>query len=453
MNMNSPIVMSYASIAANRFGYGARGDELIEAQKDPKKWIIEQLQPIQFSQPYPSSADVFKQHVKYVNARNKRKMSMAGENQPTENMKSMGRKYLRSMSVSSVTEAVSSPHSVSWRLLDFFSNHFSVTSNGQLLTGLSATLEREAIAPNLLGHFSDLLLASVQHPAMIIYLNNEKSIGPNSKQSKKNNKGLNENLAREILELHTLGVDGPYTQEDVLALAKGITGWSISNLRKAKQLGFTFRANTHEPGHRVFMGKRYPQSGIAQGETMLQDLAAHPATARHVCYKLACHFVNETPPSSLVDSMIATWHKTQGNIKAVMTTMLQADEAWLSTPQKFKSPRELVISTLRALGTMKIRDNVIFNSLTALGQEPFNAGSPAGYGDTQQDWLGANALMARIDWATKLASIRSDANAEKIMHAALNLAQTSHTYLSVVRAESRQHALALLLLSPEFQRR
>lgn len=453
MSESSPfsIVMSHASIAVNRFGYGALGHELFAAKQNPKKWVVEQLQPIIFTQPLPSSDEVFAQHVKYVEARKRQKEQM---NVATStDVKSMGRKYLRSMSVATLREAASSTYSVSWRLFDFFSNHFSVTSNGQLLAGLSATLEREAIAPNQLGHFSDLLLAAVKHPAMIIYLNNEKSIGPNSKQSKKNKKGLNENLAREILELHTLGVDGPYNQNDVVELAKGITGWSVSNPRKSKESGFTFRANTHEPGSRVFMGKRYAQTGIAQGEAMLKDLAIHPATAKHVCYKLAHHFVSETPSPVLLKSMVSTWHKTQGNIKAVLTDMFNSNEAWLAAPQKYKTPREFVISTLRALGSIDVKDNMLFASVTGLGQQPFNAGSPAGYSDNQNDWLGANALMSRIDWAIKAASFNQNANAEKIMNLSLNLGTDNHTYLSVVRAESRQQAIALLLLSPEFQRR
>ena len=186
-----------------------------------------------------------------------------------------------------------------------------MTANGRLMAGLSATLEREAIAPNLFGNFESMLLAVEQHPAMLIYLNNEKSFGPNSRISKRHKKGLNENLAREILELHTLGVNGGYLQEDVIELAKAITGWSVFNPQKERNTGFTFRKNGHEPGTRILLGKRYPNEGIEQGENMLRDLAMNPATVKYICYKLAHHFVGEAPLQSLLNNMENTCVKTK----------------------------------------------------------------------------------------------------------------------------------------------
>jgi len=201
------------------------------------------------------------------------------------------------------------------------------------------------------------------------------------------------------------------------------------------------------------LGKNYPEGGIAQGEQMLRDLAVNPVTAKYLCYKLAHHFVSETPSKSLLTTMENTWLKTRGNIRAVMLSLFESEEAWLESPQKFKTPREFVISTLRALGSSKINDKALFSSVMMLGQQPFNAGSPAGYSDSQKDWLGASALMARIDWSVKASSYRKKVNAEKIMNASLGLKVNDHTYQSVMRAESRQQALTLLLMSPEFQRR
>ncbi|MDP7591127.1 MAG: DUF1800 domain-containing protein [Litorilituus sp.] len=449
---------SKENIAVNRFGYGARGDELEQAKKDPKGWIKSQLLPISFSASIGNSSDVFIEHAKYL--KQKKQFKKQGKKQISQKntkkfneSKNYSRNLLRNLTSDTLKQAIHSSHSISWRLLDFFSNHFSVSANGRLMVGLSATLEREAIAPNLLGQFEEMLLAVEQHPAMLFYLNNEKSFGPNSRMAKKRNKGLNENLAREILELHTLGVNGIYKQADVIELAKAITGWSVKNPQKERSGGFIFRGYGHEPGIRTLLGKRYSQKGIAQGRQMLKDLAIHPDTAKYICYKLAHHFVAESPSQALLDAMVGTWLESKGNIKQVMVTMFDVDEAWLDTPQKFKTPREFVISSFRALEIKKTNKKALLNSLATLGQQPFNAGSPAGFSDDVDDWLGASALMFRIDWASMVSGYRKNINAEKVMSVALGENVSEHTFQSVMRAESRQQSLTLLLMSPEFQRR
>jgi len=446
-----------ANIAVNRFGYGARDGELAQAKVNPIKWLTSQLTTPVFNNALPSSTDILSEHFHFTEQRKKLKKQNELANKGNKMLDNKSRKYARkallALSSDTVKQAINSNNSVSWRLLDFFSNHFSVSANGRLMTGLAATLERESIAPNLLGQFEDLLIAVEQHPAMLVYLNNERSFGANSKLGLKRKKGLNENLAREILELHTLGVDGPYQQNDVTELAKAITGWSLVNLKKEQGSGFKFRAFGHEPGERILLAKRYKENGLQQGEQMLKDLAINPATAKFVCYKLAHHFVSENPAESLLHEMEAAWQKSSGNIKQVMKAMFETQQAWLDTPQKFKTPRDFVISSHRALSTQKLNDRAIFNALSLLGQQPFNAGSPAGYSDEQKDWLGSSALMARIDWTTRLSSYRKRVNAEKVMALALGEDINTHTYQSVLRAESRQQALTLLLMSPEFQRR
>lgn len=457
VNSKSSNTINRACIAVNRFGYGAREGELEKAKRAPKAWVKSQLTSLSFDTLLLHSNDIFIEHSKYQKqnkqqkkqVKNKQKMSVLDD----EVSKKYARNALRSLSIDSLNQAINSPHSVSWRLLDFFSNHFSVTANGRLMVGLAATLEREAIAPNLLSNFEDILLAVEQHPAMLIYLNNEKSFGPNSRIAKKRNIGLNENLAREMMELHTLGVDGDYNQADVIELAKAITGWSVKNYQKEHSTGFIFRTYGHEPGARTLLGTRYSHKGVEQGQQILRDLAMHPSTIKHVCFKLAHHFVSETPPKSLLNKMAARWLTTQGNIKQVMYSMFDAEEAWLSSAQKFKTPREFVISTYRAINLKTHNSKLLLNSLTSLGQAPFNAGSPAGYSDDVNDWLGASALMARVDWTTMLSGARNRLNAVKIMATALGDSVSQHTYQSVMRAESRQQAMTLLLMSPEFQRR
>ncbi|MGO2129975.1 DUF1800 domain-containing protein [Pseudoalteromonas sp. JB197] len=356
------------------------------------------------------------------------------------------------LSIDTLEHAISSEHSLNWRLLDFFSNHFSVSSAGPVMTALASMLEREAIAPNLLGQFDDLLISVIQHPAMLIYLNNEKSFGPNSKVAKKSGRGLNENLTREILELHTLGVNSGYSQKDVIELAKGITGWSVANSLKDKAQGFKYRRSGHEPGIRTLLDKTYSQKDIEQGESMLRDLAMYPATAHHISYKLAHHFISDDPPASLVNKMAARWQATNGNIKEVMTTLINADEAWHAEKLKFKTPREFIISSLRALD-LKTNNRQLYSSLVTLGQQPFKAGSPAGYSDKQDDWDGASALISRVNWASTVAARAKNAQVEAIIKNSFSESISQLSYETISRAESRKQALTLFLMSPEFLRR
>ena len=319
------------------------------------------------------------------------------------------------------------------------------------MAALAPTLEREAIAPHVLGKFDEMLLAVVKHPAMLIYLNNEKSFGPNSKMGKKG-KGLNENLAREILELHTLGVNGGYSQNDVIELAKGITGWTVNNPKKDKDTGFKFNPAGHEPGTRTLLGKTYKQKDIKQGEAMLKDIAAHPSTTKYLCFKLARHFINDKPSASLLAALETTWLKTGGDIKQVMHTLIDSPESWLPQQEKFKSPGDFIFSTLRALQLKQMKAKHLLYSFISLGQKPFNAGSPAGYGDEHTDWDGGSALMARIDWVNSISPM-SKVNAEQVMLNSFSASLSQHSYQIISRAESRKLALTLVLMSPEFQRR
>ena len=209
--------------------------------------------------------------------------------------------------------------------------------------------EREAIRPNVLGKFSDMLLAVVAHPAMLNYLNNMTSFGPNSRMGKRRNRGLNENLAREILELHTLGVNGGYTQKDVIALAKIITGWTITPAKMGGG-GFQYIDVIHEPGTHILLGKSYPQNGQQQGIDALRDLAHHPSTARFIATKLARHFIADNPPDSTIKHLEKVFKKTDGDLKAMAETLIELPEIEKYPLSKIKTPYELIISTMRLLG-------------------------------------------------------------------------------------------------------
>lgn len=283
---------SQAVIAVNRFGLGARGNELQQATKNPMLYLTNQLVTPEFNDKLPNSNQLLLHLADFIQKRRFSNFAPNCElpnkkNKSNKKQKPFFQKSYQQLCCDTVIRAIRSPNSVSWRLLDFFSNHFSVTALGQKMVALAPTLEREAIAPNMLGNFEDMVLAVMHHPTMLIYLNNDRSFGPNSKIGQRSKKGLNENLAREMMELHTLGVNGGYSQADVIELAKGITGWSVALPLKDYKVGFYYRDSGHEPGDRTLLGKNYAQKGEAQGIAMIKALARHPATAKHLCLKLA----------------------------------------------------------------------------------------------------------------------------------------------------------------------
>lgn len=437
----------HAVIAANRFGLGAKPGQLATAKDNPQQWLLDQLTTPRFSSSYPDSGEILQAFYQYRSDKKRFK-----EQKMMEKPESAINHVFVTMSADTVGRSINDDHSLNWRLLDFFSNHFSVSGQGRMMKPLAPTLEREAIAPNLLGAFENMLLAVEQHPSMLVYLDNNKSVGPSTRVARKS-RGLNENLAREILELHTLGVDGGYNLEDIQELAKAITGWSISR-SASENHGFEFRQVAHEPGPRVVLGKVYRNTGQAQGEAILKDLAVHPSTARHVSFKLARHFVSDTPSDDLVKAMTDTWRKTRGNIKAVVAAMVEHPDSWQMEPAKLKTPREFYISTLRATGLALPRARSVVSTLTSLGQAPFGAGSPAGYGDVASSWNGADALLKRVDWINMIT------RQVEMTQPPLQFARThsgsllsEHTAKVVSRAESRQQGMALYLMSPEFLRR
>lgn len=442
--------------ALNRYGYGADSNTPSLKNIDPKGWLIAQLQPYPKLDNSWTSQLAAEQHYLYVQSkRANKKNQMADMNGMA---KAVSRKDIVEAAKSLVNDSIK--HNIETntpfqaRLLDFFSNHFSVSYSNLPMIALAPTLEHEAIGPNLVGQFENLLIAVEQHPAMLVYLNNEYSVGPNSiaaRKYKKKKLGLNENLAREILELHTLGVKAGYTQQDVTEFAKGITGWSIGSIKRGEEPGFRFRHGTHEPGKRVILNKTYAHKGIDQGTSILTDLARHPKTAAHVCSKLAQHFIADTPPKNVVAAMQKKWLETNGNLKQVMIAMLEHQESWSEQQLKLKSPRDLLISACRACGVSKIRPDA-FRTLMVLGQTPFGAGSPAGFADNQQAWSGPRSMMSRIEWAEHFSgAVRT--NPHEIASNALGPKLRSQTREQMRRAESKRQALAIMLMSPEFQMR
>ena len=442
--------LQHAWIAAERFGYGARPDELARIAKDPKGWLRAQVDtaaaaPASLRRLPPSATQI----TRVMEARR-----LGNERLMQRTRKSM-RQASRHEAILRTLSAVESDLPFRERLVHFWSNHFTVSAKRALVSPIVGAFEREAIRPHVSGRFMDMLLAATRHPAMLLYLDNASSVGPNSIVGRRRGRGLNENLAREILELHTLGVDGGYRQEDVVALAELLTGWSIARPEDARAGEFHFRAYAHQPGSKTLLGQRFDQGGVAEGERALALLARHPATARHVAAKLARHFVSDTPSLRVIRRLERKFLDTDGDLGALAHELIDCADTWGPTPQKIKSPNDLVISTFRLLGTEALPEDAMARSLEYLGQVPFRAPSPEGWPDVADDWIGPETLMMRLQWTHFIAAhIQADQDLRDVLARRTSLpAFSAVTRREVSRAESIHEALALFVASPEFQRR
>lgn len=365
--------------------------------------------------------------------------------------------------------ALAAPIGFDERLIRFWSNHFAVSVDKRQALLYAAPMEREVIRPLAFGRFADLLQGVESHPAMLRYLDNVTSIGPDSRAGEryaamgnrgntpKRKTGLNENLAREILELHTLGVNGGYTQADVTEFARAITGWSLRGPRdgnaSANDSAFVFRDNAHEPGARQLLGKRYADGGVEQGRRILADLALHPATAKHLSFKLARHFISDQPPPALVERMAKRYLDSGGSLPALYLAMLQSDEAWSKDARKFRTPDDFLVAGLRALDVPNVaKPQQVAGLLSKLGQPSFMPRSPAGFADTADAWIGPDALYKRIQTADALAARASRSlDPNRVAQEALGVHLGRATAQAIQRADSPRQALALLLASPDFQ--
>jgi len=336
------------------------------------------------------------------------------------------------------------------RLVWFWSNHFCVNADTTVMAG---AYEREAIRPHVLGRFADLLLAADGHPAMLLYLNNAASIGPNSVAGINRERGLNENLAREILELHTLGVRTIYDQADVTNFAKVLTGWTIFQTATDPDRGgeFLFNRRMHEPGPQTVVGKVYAQGGVEQGRAVLADLARQPATARHVAVKLVRHFVADEPPPVLVELLARRFADTDGDLKEVATALVGAPEAWAPERSKLKRPGEWLVAGRRATG-LPGDARLTTRASFGLGEPLWRPSAPTGFSDDSATWL--DGLPQRLAVANRFAQrVAERVDMDSLVDTALGPLASAETRRAVATAESKPQALALLLMAPEFQRR
>ena len=338
------------------------------------------------------------------------------------------------------------------RLVWFWSNHFCVSADKGPVRSLCGAFEREAIRPYVRGKFADLLLAVETHPAMLHYLDNVQSMGPNSVAGRRRGKGINENLAREIMELHTVGVRTGYTQTDVTNFAKVISGWSIVPPRQPGGGEFMFNPRLHEPGAERIMGRDYSEEGFEQGRTVLLMLANSPATARHIATKLVRHFVADEPPPALVDRLAKRFYETGGDLRDVSRTLVAAPEAWDAPAGKLRRPSEWLVASLRALDLAPPDVRPLLNAQNLLGEPLWRPPAPNGFSDDSQAWM--DGLPQRLDLANQI-SRRAGALADpqEIAGRGLGPLLSAETKQTMALAESRPQAIALLLMAPEFQRR
>lgn len=337
------------------------------------------------------------------------------------------------------------------RLVWFWSGHFCVSADKGGVRPLAGAFEREAIRPHVLGRFADMLVAVESHPAMLLYLDNARSIGANSQAGLRRGKGLNENLAREILELHTLGVRSGYTQDDVTTFAKVITGWTVRPARQEQGGVFEFNPRMHEPGSQTVLGRSYPEGGIDQGRAVLADLARHPSTAEHIAVKLARHFVADEPPHELVASLADAFRRSNGDLMALTRALIDSPQAWTETRSKLKRPDEWITAAWRVTGLAPNDARPLVNTLNLLGEPLWRPPAPKGFDDVEAAWV--DGLAQRLDIANQLARRAAAIDPKQLVESALGPLASADTRQAVARAESRPQAVALLLMAPEFQRR
>ena len=435
-----------AAYALDRIGFGPAGTETLQvAQMGVDQYVEQQLYPERI--PLPAALEQqldsfttlkespYSLFVKWRQLKQDEKNIPKGDDEKKA-LKQEQANPLREARDAKLLRAIESPRQLQEALVDFWFNHFNVYDHkgvDEIFVGL---YEEQAIRPYVLGHFRDMLEATAKHPAMLFYLDNWKSVAPNdkkrgekvTKQGTEAEEGINENYAREVMELHTLGVDGGYSQTDVTQLARILTGWGFGmakinrpknaffnspSVKKedneqqqaAGQSVFYFNPERHDTGVKIFLGHQFQPSGEAEGEAALDMLAYSPVTARHLSYELAQYFVSDDPPKSLVDRMTARWMQTKGDLREVTRTMLRSPEFWDVTYRgtKYRSPFQYVVAAVRASGA-SVDPEVLSAHLAKMGEEPYGCLTPDGYKNTEQAWLNPSGTEARLNFALALGS-------------------------------------------------
>ena len=447
-----------------RFGLGARPGEIAQASEDPQGFLTAQIRASGADPTGPNPAKSGDRTREYLAFRADRKLDKQNKTAQSP-VAGMARKELHQEFVEDfnarLQHGVATPDGFRERWALFWTNHFTVSAAKGAVAPFIGPFENEAIRPHVFGRFEDLLVASSTHTAMLHYLDQARSIGPDSpaavsKMHIGKRTGLNENLAREILELHTVGLEAGYTQADVTEFARALTGWGVGNEHgPPEKLGqFVFQADAHEPGARTIMGRRYGEGGYDQARAVMSDLAASPHTADHIAGKLARHFVADEPPPALVARLRQSYLASGGDLSRVARALIASPEAWDPAALKFKTPYEFLVSAWRASDAtaQDLADaGAVF---TFMGQKPFSPPSPKGWPEEARIWCAPDAVVKRMNWSETFAA-RAGANQDPLRLAsnALGARLTPLVAKTIARAETRPEGLSILLMSPEFQRR
>ncbi len=494
--------MMTAAIAANRFGLGAKPGDLASIKSDPQGWLLAQLDGAQADPApiaaLPSTADDFQafgrwaiQYAAQSADRNvppfvlnrlrrqvpavlkdKNGAQLGAEESVYATFKDRYRTAVRAR----FDAAVQSETPFRERLVHFWSNHFVVSSKKISAFPMPPSYERDVARSHVTGRFLDMLMASSKHPAMLHYLDNSYSVGPNSRWGKNPSEaptlpvigrmeGLNENLAREILELHTVGVNGGYSQTDVRNFAKVITGWMVKRGRSvfanrglrgqsAAEL-FEFNPNAHEPGPQTVMGKVYAQDGVEQGEAVLLDLSRHPKTAEFIATKLVRYFIGDDPPPAAVKRVADAFLASDGDLKATATALVRSPEAWEEPLAKVKQPEEYLISGVRALGGPDMSGEELEQVLSQMGQPTYMQPGPDGWHDVAAEWIGPDPIWKRLEWANdaSIETAQTELAPTRLGELVLGPVLSEPTKRVLEGSASPAQGFALLLVSPEFLRR
>jgi uncharacterized protein (DUF1800 family) len=462
MREPSPQARDDARRALDRLAFGpAAGDVDRVAEHGARAWIADQL-----ARPLPAESAAYDSDL------TPGELGTTMQEDP-QAFREEAREIAVALAAGRVARAVDSDFPLHETLVDFWANHFSVFVRKGMEAIFLSSYEHDVLRPYALGRFGDLLRATARHPAMLFYLDNWRSAAPEAAGStfffasgqfpgqpkRQRPEGLNENYARELLELHTLGVDGGYTQRDVEQVARVFTGWTIDRPRRAP--AFRFAPAWHDTGPKVVLGQAISGGqGVEEGEALLTRLAVHPSTARHLAQKLARRFLADDPPPAAVERTARRFLETKGEIRATLQALLlDGNELFQGPPAKVKSPFELIVSALRATGVRPLRPRAALGALLKLGEVPYLAPTPAGYPDTAERWIDPGAALERTRFMFMLASGRNpglSAPSEAALAAPETLlAEIGENTRRALSTEGLlpSERLGLALASPEFQLR
>ena len=455
--------------ALNRFGLGARVGEK-DRIGDPRRWLRDQLKVAPtLAAPEGASPQEISDAL--------RRFRMAGQQDDAARQEARRRlvRIAASEQRAALARRATTEQPFVERLVAFWSNHLCVSSGAKFQVGaLAGSYEREVIRPHVLGKFEEMVLASARHPAMLFYLDNFQSIGPNSvaaRRAQRGQRGLNENYARELLELHTLGVTGGYTQDDVLQLAKLLTGWTISGLapqaanaqqrRRMRRAGiregsgeleFVFQPLLHEPGDKTILGRKYGE-GEDDGERAIRELCRHPSTARFVATKLVTHFVADEPPAAAVAAIAGTFRSSNGDLGKVAEALIELPDAWSAGAKKFRTPQDWLIATWRLFDVREVNDGAI-GALRQLRHPLWAPPSPKGFGDATREWADPDSLLNRAELARTVARragpMANDVASRLVDVMDVDAGDPIRTMLADSSIDARER-IALAIAGPAFQ--